>query len=448
MKACHGIFKKAPARRADYLGDNEIENDGDDQTLKAYFPLKFAGHRWLENGKCLVRYLEIDTLILNFIRKSDELKRKNFNAKDERKPLLLKATSSVMFKVYCEFSLSICRDIEPFLTLFQAERPLSVFLYSKLLDLVLVLLRRFVKKSVIDDCNCNPMKLMKIALREEKNLLSLDAVNVGFGARKVLKQLKTQEKTQEMKFRSEVRGFLASILEKIYERCPLKFKLTRPISSLSPQEISAKSDDVLKQRFGKLCEILHENNWLTTQNAEKAEKQYAELLDNKDFRKAAEKFDLITDRVDVFWSEICDSNGTIDLENIMQLVLILSHGNARVESGFSINGDILLPNQLCESIVAQRIVYEGILKAGGVTQVDISSQMVKDVKGSHRRYNLSEEEKRKNQSEGQKKQAEKRKMTLELKKAVEEKKAKLDAMKEAVLNADKEILELQEKLRK
>ena len=53
-----------------------------------------------------------------------------------------------------------------------------------------------------------------------------------------------------------------------------------------------------------------------------------------------------------------------------------------------------------------------------------------------------------NQSEGQKKQAEKRKMTLELKKAVEEKKAKLDAMKEAVLNADKEILELQEKLRK
>ena len=83
----------------------------------------------------------------------------------------------------------------------------------------------------------------------------------------------------------------------------------------------------------------------------------------------------------------------------------------RTHKGFSINGDILLPNQLCESIVAQRIVYEGILKAGGVTQVDISSQMVKDVKGSHRRYNLS-------------------------------------AMKEAVLNADKEILELQEKLRK
>ena len=52
------------------------------------------------------------------------------------------------------------------------------------------------------------------------------------------------------------------------------------------------------------------------------------------------------------------------------------------------------------------------------------------------------------QTEGQKKLAEKRKMALQLKKVVEEKKAKLDAMKEAVINADKEIHELQEKLRK
>ena len=40
--------------------------------------------------------------------------------------------------------------------------------------------------------------------------------------------------------------------------------------------------------------------------------------------------------------------------------MVLSHGNARVESGFSINDDMLLPNMLSESIIAQRIVYEAV----------------------------------------------------------------------------------------
>ena len=35
-----------------------------------------------------------------------------------------------------EFFLSICNKIEPLLTFFQAERPLEVFLYEKLKELL------------------------------------------------------------------------------------------------------------------------------------------------------------------------------------------------------------------------------------------------------------------------------------------------------------------------
>ena len=38
--------------------------------------------------------------------------------------------------------------------------------------------------------------------------------------------------------------------------------------------------------------------------------------------------------------------------------LILSHGSAAVESGFSINNDMLVENLLEESLVGQRIVYD------------------------------------------------------------------------------------------
>ena len=54
LKAAHGIFKKSPARRADYLSANGHEERYDDKSLCAFFPLKFCGHRWLENGKPLL----------------------------------------------------------------------------------------------------------------------------------------------------------------------------------------------------------------------------------------------------------------------------------------------------------------------------------------------------------------------------------------------------------
>ena len=121
-----------------------MENNQNDQTLKSNFPLKFCGHRWLENGKCLTRFMDLIDKLSVFLKKSKDEGRKNFDAKDERFPLLLKNTSSVIFPAYCEFSNSICRDLEPFLTLFQAERPLGVFLFRKLKDLVILLPGRII----------------------------------------------------------------------------------------------------------------------------------------------------------------------------------------------------------------------------------------------------------------------------------------------------------------
>ena len=59
MKAAYGIFKQSPAKRADFLSDNDIADQHDDQTLKSFFPLEFCGHKWLENGKAFTRFMEI-----------------------------------------------------------------------------------------------------------------------------------------------------------------------------------------------------------------------------------------------------------------------------------------------------------------------------------------------------------------------------------------------------
>ena len=41
-KAAYSIFKQSPARRADFLSDNDIADRHDDQTMKSFSPLNFV----------------------------------------------------------------------------------------------------------------------------------------------------------------------------------------------------------------------------------------------------------------------------------------------------------------------------------------------------------------------------------------------------------------------
>ena len=67
----------------------------------------------------------------------------------------------------------------------------------------------------------------------------------------------------------------------------------------------------------------------------------------------------------------------IHLCEVVNMCLILTHENARVESIFSINLEIIENNLKEFSLVSQRIVYEGIImKEGRIMKVDISNEMI------------------------------------------------------------------------
>jgi len=454
LKAAHGVFKKAPARRAAYLGDNDLANEPHDPGLKVNFPLKFCGHRWLENGKAIDRFLEIIVKLAVFCVKSKD--RKNFDPQDERYPLLLKNTKSNIFPAYLEFSNAVCRDIEPFMTLFQAERPLGPFMYSKLKDLLSSLLERVVKPDVLNK-NKTGFKLLKLVnddLRnkrdkdkpfKEENLLPLESINVGFSAKCILKKLTTAEKTLDRTFRRSVREFIIRLVEKVVERGPLQHKFTRSMSALSPIEISTLKPEILISRFESLVEELTDSRWITALQADRAIKQYKTLITNKDFLAECKRFSVLEDRLDTFYARILDTNSTVDLEVVTRYVLIISNGNARVESGFSINNDILLPNMLEETIISQRIVHEGIQKAGGPTKVPITDDLLKTVRSAYKRFNAANLAKQKDQSAAQKKIIEKRKATVALKEVVAKKKAAVTQMQEEIQGYDMVISSLQEK---
>lgn len=124
------------------------------------------------------------------------------------------------------------------------------------------------------------------------------------------------------------------------------------------------------------------------------------------------------------------------------MILILSHGNAAVESGFSVNGYMLVENLHESSLVAQRTVFDSISYAGGVLGVSVDKQKVQNVRGDRSHYDDAIKASKGANATDDAKTASKRMISPEIKN-LEAKKAKLakDAAS-AVLGLDQEIKEL------
>ena len=114
----------------------------------------------------------------------------------ERFPLLLQCSSSIVFQAQCEFSLCITKEIEPFLKLFQCEKPMAVFLFAEVKTIITSPLEHIVKPEVLEK-NFRVSKLMRLDLSMEENLLPISSINIGFRAEALLKTLETTEKTEE-----------------------------------------------------------------------------------------------------------------------------------------------------------------------------------------------------------------------------------------------------------
>ena len=171
--------------------------------------------------------------------------------------------------------------------------------------------------------------------------LSPVSVNVGFGEQLLIKKLPTVNQKEGHEFRKAACNVIKECIEKLCERSPLKYRLTRAISFFSPILIGTVDSKVMKKRFATLLEILSESGWVSTV----ATKEYKILLDNKDFLEKAKAIDVKSQRVNDFYATVLSKGKDYqDLWFVTKKVIILPHGNGWVETGFLINEDLLNDN--------------------------------------------------------------------------------------------------------
>ena len=155
---------------------------------------------------------------------------------------------------------------------------------------------------------------------------------------------------------------LATTVAKIQERSPLKYNFARKLASLDPRVMVSNRDQAVKM-FQEVLQRLIETRWKTSEEADTVLDEYRKLVSDAK-RCHLDKFSsfkITTDRLDSFLFEVLQNQTeSQQLWITMQLILTLSHGQATVERGFSVNKEVLAPNLQETSLVAMRLVHSSM----------------------------------------------------------------------------------------
>lgn len=421
LRSIYNLFKDVPSRRGDFgsLMDNPI------------FPIKFCPIRWLENASVAERGIKLLPTLEKYIKK----------VKDEKKvpkcksyTIVEKCLKNKLLKAELTFFQLLAEEVAPFLKDFQSDAPLAPFLHSALYTLMKTILQRIVKPEVLE-----ATKLEEIDLTKEENLLPSKVIDIGFATRQAIRSVENVLQKDMELFRLECRTCLKSFVLKLIQRSPIKYELTRSLSFLNPEVLKASGGE---KELRSCIDIFLGKNLIGGSKAEAILRQFKSICAKPDTKIEIDSFNRHDCTLDVFWMNVLDktpNESSKDLREFIQKLLILSHGQANVERGFSINKECLVVNQHEKSLIAQRHVIEAINSAGGVQEVKITKSCIQSFLNAHAKYKESLQEQKNIDSEKKRKAEE----ALDAKRKLKELQMK---KKQLLESTDREIAALQEEM--
>ena len=173
------------------------------------------------------------------------------------------------------------------------------------------------------------------------------------------------------------------------------------------------------------------------------DKEFKILINKPSVKDALTSFDRKTERLDHFWRNIWMGNNSSEvLISFLKKVFLISHGNAFVERGFSINKEFIVENQKPKSLVALRRVYDAIQMARGVENVEITKQMMLKFRNARNQYSDALKKQKEEEKEKGKENLRKRQISDKMQE-LKEKKRKIQLEKQKELeDVEEEIHEL------
>ena len=282
----------------------------------------------------------------------------------------------IVVKLLC--FISIAKQVNEFLVLYQTDKPMVPFIGSDLRRMLVGVMKRFVKKDIMKSAD-SAVKLMKIDPLDKNVHKSYSKVDLGFAAEQELNNVKTRRPNsvsdkQIMELRMQCKDFLAKMSSKLISKCALRYPLARSMSCLDPRQLATSKDTCL-QKMKTILAILVPAGRVRGGVAvcDDVMRQYEEFIDNTVATNLStfESFNPLDDasRVDVFlYQSMAKKQHYRVVWSVVRDLLLISHGQASVERGFSVNRQIEVENLHEESVVAQRLICDHVHSAGGIQQ--------------------------------------------------------------------------------
>jgi hypothetical protein len=373
------LFCDSPARREDFTT----------VTGSTTFPLQFCSTRWIEDAPVAERAVEIWKDVCTYIE-SVEKKPKYKRPNSTSYIAVLRATNDPLTLSKLLLFIDVAKLFTPFLRDFQTDKPMCPFLGTELSKLTKEIFEKFVKSSVMGSVTMS--NITEVELKDE-NLKAVKDVQINFAAKEALKAIGASDaKTAE--FKQDCKTLFKSIAVKLIQRSPLQFKIVRDLDCLNPRKI-AMSEGRSLNKFESLLSHLCKLKMVNVTECDELVKEYKKFtsvvhLKNKDEFKEYDYHGNVG--VDNFlYKHIKISLKLCKLWELMKTLLILSHGQASVERGFSVNKEILSTNLGKKSMIAQRIVTDAVKAElnGNVHNIDelnISPKMITSCSAARMRY--------------------------------------------------------------
>lgn len=152
-------------------------------------------------------------------------------------------------------------------------------------------------------------------------------------------------------------------------------------------------------------------------------------------------FDWKKQRLDDWWMGQLDEKA--ELSSVVKKLLILSHGNAGVERGFSANKLLLVENLEEHSLIAVRHVKQAIKKSEtGVIGVNITSKMRMNARMASQRRRQAFAEKKEREGKDRSETAERKRKAVQLEQLEEKRKKLAEEAKKQLQEVEREIRKL------
>jgi len=200
---------------------------------------------------------------------------------------------------------------------------------------------------------------------------------LGFSADKIIRSAKFKEKKVSdrdmLGIRTDAKSVLKAMCKKLLQKTPDTYAVARALSCLDPRNM-AGSPEQCKTMMRRLLSACVEGSFVVEADCDEVMQQFDDFI-HTCTNGELENFSVADDRLDTFLHSRMAANYP-KAWSVCELALLLSHGQASVERGFSVNKELVVENQSEQTLSARRIIKNHIIHVNGVTNVEINCNMV------------------------------------------------------------------------